>query len=85
MPEAVENAKLLRERFEQIRRELPGEPNWYAVYCNRCGLIEGSHSFDTLIAKIEGWKIAEQFGGNDYCPRCRDTGEGWAGSFPKRR
>lgn len=86
MPEAVENAKLLATRFAELRADLGGnEPDWVAVYCNGCGQIEGAHSLAALLETIAGWEIAKEFGGHDFCPRCRDKGQGWAGSFPSRR
>lgn len=86
MPEAVDNAGVLATRFAELRRDLGGgDPNWVAVYCSGCGTIEGSHSLPALLKLIPGWEIATVFGGDDHCPRCRDEGAGWAGSFPRRR
>lgn len=67
---------LLFNRFAEVALRAgeecgPGAMLFVAVYCNGCGQKVIAHSIEELRGEASDWSLAEEFGGDDFCPRCR--------------
>ena len=72
----MEDIDAFRARFAQALVSIGavGCPlSFVSVVCNGCGECASASSVDGLIEKLDGWRISDEYGGIDLCPRCAST------------
>ena len=67
---------LLFNRFSRVALGIaeehgPSEIMFVAIFCNGCGAKAVADSIGELRASTSDWLLADHFGGDDFCPRCR--------------
>jgi len=65
----------LQTRISELHRRIEAEHGsggflFAAVFCNGCGRGVSAPSPEKLAALLDGWRLADEYGGTDYCPRC---------------
>jgi hypothetical protein len=72
---AGDPALSLQTRIDQLHRRIEADHGqgtylFMAVYCNGCGRSASAPTTERLALLLEGWRIGDEFGADDYCPRC---------------
>lgn len=67
----------LQTRIDELERRFeehgPYRYLFAAVYCNGCGRNESASNPAKLALRLDGWRLGDEFGSADYCPRCQGS------------